>query len=85
MFLGENVPSVMDWPSNSPDLNPIENVCAVIKKRVEKRWPKNIEDLEGMFMEEWARLGREEVNLFLSTMKSRCEGVISANRDHISY
>ncbi|CAB5308525.1 unnamed protein product [Rhizophagus irregularis] len=24
-FLQENVPAVMDWPSNSPDLNPIEN------------------------------------------------------------
>jgi len=24
-FLASNVPEVMDWPSNSPDLNPIEN------------------------------------------------------------
>ena len=25
-FLDNNVPEVMDWPSNSPDLNPIENL-----------------------------------------------------------
>ena len=83
--MDENVPSVMDWPSNSPDLNPIENVWAVIKKRVEKRKPQNIGDLERKFMEEWARLGREEVNLILDAMKQRCEAVISANGNHIPY
>jgi transposase len=85
VFMDENVPSVMDWPSNSPDLNPIENVWAVIKKHVEKRKPQNIKDLERKFMEEWAKLGREEVNLFLGTMKQRCEAVISANGNHIPY
>lgn len=25
-FLAENVPELMDWPSCSPDLNPIENI-----------------------------------------------------------
>jgi hypothetical protein len=46
VFMDENIPSVMGWPSNSPDLNPIENVWAVIKKRVEKQKPQNIGDLQ---------------------------------------
>jgi transposase len=85
VFMDENVPSVMGWPFNSPDLNPIENVWAVIKKRVEKRKPQNIGDLERKFMEEWVRLGREEVNLFLDAIKQSCEAVISANDNHIPY
>jgi transposase len=85
VFMNENVPSVMGWPSNSPDLNRIENVWAVIKKRVEKRKPQNIGDLERKVMEEWVRLGRQEVNLFLDAIKQRCEAEISANGNHIPY
>src|SRR6185312_4471846 len=33
-------------PSNSPDLNPIENLCAIVKGNVEKRMPQNISKLE---------------------------------------
>jgi hypothetical protein len=50
---------------------------------MEKRKPQNIGDLERKFMEEWVRLGREEVNLFLDAIKQSCEAVILANGNHI--
>jgi len=38
---------------NSPDLNPIENLWAIVKRNVEERRPKNLEDLEMFMVEEW--------------------------------
>jgi len=51
-FLKNNVPQVMDWPSNSPDLNPIENLWSIVKRIVGKRMPRNLEDLERMMVKE---------------------------------
>ncbi|CAG8817273.1 14003_t:CDS:1, partial [Dentiscutata erythropus] len=52
-FLKENFPEVIDWPSNSPDLNPIENLWSIVKGNVEKRQPKNLAELERFMIEEW--------------------------------
>ena len=35
----------MNWPANSPDLNPIENVWNVWKRNIEKRRPTNMDEL----------------------------------------
>jgi len=39
-FFKESKLSVLEWPGNSPDLNPIENLWTVIKK-VAKVWLHN--------------------------------------------
>src|SRR6185312_17376249 len=74
-FLTDHVPKVMDWPSCSPDLNPIENLWAIVKDNVEKRMPKNLKDLEKFMTEEWNAIPESVLNNLVNSMQ-RCCGLV---------
>ena len=75
----------MDWPSNSPDLNPIENLWSIVKRNVEKRMPRNLEDLKRMMVEEWNNIPDETIINLVKSMKNRCQLVIKNNGERIDY
>ena len=48
--------NVFGWPSQSPDLNPIENLWYDLKSAVHQWNPSNLKELEQFFLEEWTKI-----------------------------
>ena len=75
----------IDWPSCSPDLNPIENLWTVLKKRILNRPPKTIEDVKNYVDIEWGTFDPEFIVNFTKSMRKRCDLVIAAQGKRINY
>ncbi len=48
--------TVLDWPANSPDLNPIDNLWVIIKRKMRDSNPNNADDLKAAIKATWASL-----------------------------
>ncbi len=68
--------NVMDWPSMSPDLNPIEYLWGIIKRKVEERKVSNIHQLCDVIMEEWKRTSVATCEALVNFMPKRVEAVL---------
>ena len=55
-WLRDKSQNVLEWPSQSPDLNPIEHLWRDLKIAVQRRSPSNLTELERICREEWEKL-----------------------------
>ena len=84
-FLSRETPEVIDWPSNSLDVNPVENLWAIIERRIEKRKPGNIEELNNFLHEEWNNIDINLLSHLVNSMKTRCLALIESKGERINY
>lgn len=52
----ENKINVLLWPSQSPDLNPIENLWITLKRNIHARKSRNIKEIELVAIDEWSKI-----------------------------
>ncbi|KAI3357464.1 hypothetical protein L3Q82_015503 [Scortum barcoo] len=76
---------VLEWPSQSPDLNPIEMLWGDLKRAVHARNPSNISQLKEFCIEEWSKLSSDRCQRLVDGYKKRLTEVISAKGGNTSY
>jgi transposase len=68
---------VLDWPGNSPDLNPIENLWNMMKRRVARCNPSSLHDLKQQIMHAWCNeVTSEECLRLIESMPRRISAVM---------
>ncbi len=75
----------MDWPSMSPDLNPIEHLWGILKRKVEECKISNIHHLRDVVMEEWKRTPVATCEALVNPMPKRVKAVLENNGGHTKY
>jgi hypothetical protein len=76
---------VLEWPSQSPDLNPIENLWRDLKLAVHRRSPSNLTQLEKFCHEEWKKLSSEHCSKLVEGYPKRLQAVIDAGGSSTKY
>uniref|UniRef100_A0A8C5LZY6 Tc1-like transposase DDE domain-containing protein n=1 Tax=Leptobrachium leishanense TaxID=445787 RepID=A0A8C5LZY6_9ANUR len=62
---------VLEWLSQSPDLNPIENLWSDLKRAVHRRCPRNLTDLECFCKEKWAIIAKSRCAMLIDSYPKR--------------
>lgn len=68
---------LMEWPSSSPDLSPIETVWHKMKQKLRKEPARTLQDLKNKITNIWQSFTAEDCQKLVDTMPRRIAAVIN--------
>ncbi len=77
-WLNDHDVGVLDWPANSPDLTPIENLWSIVKRKMRNKRPNNADELKATLKETWASIPPQQCYKLITSMPRWIEAVIKA-------
>ena len=87
--------TIMDFPANSPDLNPIENLWSILKAELYRRFPDTMylrgsgkgvrEELHSRLNKIWWSIGEGVLNGLIDSMPRRIQAVLKAKGWYTEY
>jgi len=83
-FREQNV-DVLEWPSQSPDLNPIKNLWGELKREVGKTLCQNKSQLWDIVQRAWYNIPIGTCRKLISSMPRRMEKVLQKNGGYTGY
>ena len=81
----EGVLQTMPWPSQSPDLNIIEDVWDYLDRKKMERLPKNVNELWNVLKEEWYNIPITFIENLYKSINKRLQDVIVNKGGHTKY
>lgn len=76
---------LLDWPSQSPDLNPIENLWSILDRSVNKIGVTNKNNYFHALQRAWESLDSNHLHNLVESMPRRLAAVIKAKGGHTKY
>uniref|UniRef100_A0A2L2YHU5 Transposase, partial n=1 Tax=Parasteatoda tepidariorum TaxID=114398 RepID=A0A2L2YHU5_PARTP len=86
-FMSENQIETLEWPGNSPDINPIENLWAICKNRLLNMDCTTMEKLITALIHVWYKDTNiiNDCKKLVESMPNRVQMLIKCRGDHIMY
>ena len=84
-ILSEKDVTVMEWPAQRPDMNPIENVWKLQNESAKEKNPRNVEELWANLKGEWEEISVDECKTLIPLCSKRYQSVIERKSLHIKY
>ncbi len=81
----KNKSKVLEWPSQSPGLNPIELLWRDLKQSFHAWKPSNVTELKQFCKEEWAKIPPQQCERLIASYRKRLIAVVAAKGGTTSY
>ena len=84
IFINKNIP-VLDWPSQSPDLNTIEHIWAHMKTQIRGKNFNSKEELKKDITRVWNNIPKDLIVKVVNSVPKRVVEVVKSKGGYIKY